>query len=654
MSETLNPNTSPWQELTSLRRRVGQLEQQIDQLKGQEEATKQEEERLYAALMNMPVMVDAFDSDWNIVLWNRECERVTGYSAAEIVGNPKALELLYPDRAYREAMMRQWRQRGDDYRNWQWEITAKDGSVKTVAWSNISQRIPITPWRTWGVGVEMTEQKAAEEALRESERRLRDVFENVPVGLYHTSPDGRTLMANPAFVHMLGYSSFADLARQNLEEVSLNSQYPRSAFKQRLEKDGQVIGFESTWKKRDGTMLHAIENARIVRDSRGNDLYYEGTLEDITERAQIEAALRESENRYKTLVESAGESIVVVDEQGVFLFMNTTAAERFGGKPEEYVGMTMRELLPQETTERAEVDVRTVIRTGRGMNVTAATTLQGKTRWYNTTIEPLKDADGRIQSALIVGRDVHELLQAQRELEEYRNHMAHTERLAALGTLGATVAHEMNQPLTVIRLTIQNCLAQLRGAHGMEELVADLEECLEEVSTASSIVDRFKGFAKRSSGRGPGKTNVQSVAERVVRVWEDAARRRHVSLELDGLDRLGELCVDEGDMEQIFFSLVENAVQAADGRTHHRLSITGTAKEESVELRFADDCGGVAPEHIDHIFDPFFTTKSSNGGTGLGLCIVEQALSRVGGRIRVENRPAEGVTFLITLPCRDK
>jgi C4-dicarboxylate-specific signal transduction histidine kinase len=208
----------------------------------------------------------------------------------------------------------------------------------------------------------------------------------------------------------------------------------------------------------------------------------------------------------------------------------------------------------------------------------------------------------------------------------------------------------MNQPLTVIRLTIQNCLAQLEDAQDLQEVVDDLKDCLDEVSTTSSIVDRFKGFARQSSRTRSGKTSLQSVAERVVRVWNDAAKRRNVSLVLEGLDQLGGLYVDERDMEQVFFSLVENAIQAADGTANHHLTITGTAKDKSVELRFADDCGGIAPENVDRVFDPFFTTKSRDEGTGLGLCIVEQALSRVRGKIHAENRPGEGVTFVITLP----
>jgi PAS domain S-box-containing protein len=654
MSKTPEHNISPAEELAFLRNRVAQLERQIEQLKGQEEAIRKERERLHAVLTNMPVMIDAFDADGSVVLWNRECERVTGYRAAEIVGNPKAMELLYPDAAYRETMVRQWKQRGDDYRNWCWEMTAKDGSVKTVAWSNISKRMPIAPWSTWGIGVEVTEQKGVEEALRESERRVRDIFENVPVGIYHTSPEGRTLMANPAFVRMLGYSSFEKLAEQNLEEVAGHSQYPRSVFKQRLEKEGRVIGFETAWTRRDGSTLHALENARVVRDSRGTVLYYEGTLEDISERARVEAALRESENRYKTLVENAGETIAVVNEQGVFLFMNVTAAERLGGKPDKYIGMTMWELFPREIADRQMGSIRAVIRTGRGMNVIVPTVVQGNTRWHNTTIEPLKDAAGQVNSALVVARDIHDLRQAQKGLEQYRDHMAHAERLAALGTLSATVAHEMNQPLTVIRLTLQNCLARLKDPAATQHVVKDLKDCLKEVSAACLIVDQFKGVARQSSKGRPGKTNLQRVAERVIHVWDDAARTRNITLESHGLDQLGELRMDERDMEQVVFSLVENAIQAADGKASHSLSITGAVKGDAVELRFADDCGGIAPEHLDKIFDPFFTTKSDREGTGLGLCIVQDALSRAGGRIRAENHPGKGVMFIVTLPLADR
>ena len=95
------PNTQAalLEEVAVLRGQIGELEQRVGELTRKEQTAEREEERLYAVLLNMPVMIDAFDFDWNIVLWNRECERVTGYSAGEIIGNPKAMELLYPNRA---------------------------------------------------------------------------------------------------------------------------------------------------------------------------------------------------------------------------------------------------------------------------------------------------------------------------------------------------------------------------------------------------------------------------------------------------------------------------------------------------------------------------------------------------------------------------
>jgi PAS domain S-box-containing protein len=95
-----------------------------------EEALREREENLRFVLQNMPIMMDAFDKDSNIIVWNREYEQVTGYRSDEIVGNPRALELLYPDDNYRQQMMTKWVKRGNSYYNWEWDITCKNGTIK--------------------------------------------------------------------------------------------------------------------------------------------------------------------------------------------------------------------------------------------------------------------------------------------------------------------------------------------------------------------------------------------------------------------------------------------------------------------------------------------------------------------------------------------
>jgi len=138
----------------------------ISELKRVERSLRQSEERLHRIIQNMPVMLDALDEQGQIILWNQECERVTGYSAQEIIRNPQAFAWLYPDAAYREAMIAGWQERGNNYRGWEWELTCKDGTIKTIAWSNLSDEFPVPGCSTWGIGVDISDRKQAEQALQ--------------------------------------------------------------------------------------------------------------------------------------------------------------------------------------------------------------------------------------------------------------------------------------------------------------------------------------------------------------------------------------------------------------------------------------------------------------------------------------------------------
>ena len=138
---------------------------------------------------------------------------------------------------------------------------------------------------------DITERSRAEARLRESEERFRTLVENSTMGLYRTTPDGRIQLANPALVRMLGYSSFEDLSTRNLEEQGFEPLYPRTQFVENIEKDGEVKGLESAWKRKDGTIIFVRESAHAIRNSQAKTLYYEGTVEDITERKRADGEL---------------------------------------------------------------------------------------------------------------------------------------------------------------------------------------------------------------------------------------------------------------------------------------------------------------------------------------------------------------------------
>ncbi|HUS71825.1 MAG TPA: HAMP domain-containing sensor histidine kinase, partial [Sedimentisphaerales bacterium] len=160
----------------------------------------------------------------------------------------------------------------------------------------------------------------------------------------------------------------------------------------------------------------------------------------------------------------------------------------------------------------------------------------------------------------------------------------------------------------------------------------------------------FRDFARKSSEEIVSEVSLKAVAERILKLLSESARRAKVSLHLKGIDELPTIYSNEKDLEQLFFALVENAIQAADGKKSRQFIIDGAVKDEQIKLRFADNCGGIAPENLDKIFEPFFTTRPAGEGTGLGLCVVEHIVSRAGGKVRVASKAGEGSTFFVTLP----
>lgn len=161
----------------------------ITHLKEIETDLRNSEEKLKTVIKNMPVMMDVFDKNLVITEWNRECERVTGYSAGEITGNPEALKILYPDTQYRENMIQTFHDMPKVFRDMETELTCKDGSKKTISWSNISDRFPIPGWDSWAIGVDVTYRKKMETQLIGKNRELNDFA-------YRVSHD----LKNPLFV----------------------------------------------------------------------------------------------------------------------------------------------------------------------------------------------------------------------------------------------------------------------------------------------------------------------------------------------------------------------------------------------------------------------------------------------------------------------
>lgn len=404
----------------------------IRQRKRAEEALRQSEQRLRNVLENMPVMLDAFDADGNIVAWNQECERLTGYRAEEIIGNPNAMQLLYPDDAYRQRMLEQWHLRGDDYRGWEWEITCKDGSTKTIAWSNISEHFPVAEWATWGVGVDVTERNRAIGQLRESEYHYRLIADNVgdmiwigrfegPADPANRPEDGdladmagqlmrqwEFTYVSPAIERLLGYDaqeaislefkdllppdSYAEAQRALSEELAAERQEPGQRRERTLELQHRA---------KDGSIRWVEVTTTFWRDRESRPIGLLGVTRDVTRRKEAERALRKSEGKLRTLFENLPDVVMTVDRNAVIQFVNHGTP---GASPEVLVGALGLSFIVPEHQGRCRAAFQRACATGQPQTVDA---LDVFGCLWACRLVPMAEED-EVQNVMVICSDVTE------------------------------------------------------------------------------------------------------------------------------------------------------------------------------------------------------------------------------------------------------
>ena len=274
-----------------------------------EEALRESERKFRSVIDTMPMMMDAFDEHGNIVYWNQECERITGFSVEEIVGNPESMSLLYPDQSYRLKMMVEWEERGNDYYDWEWNIWTKDGEQRTIAWSNISDRFPIAGWATWGFGVDVTDRKKNNQELWQAQATLQAAMDRSPAGIaIAEAPTGNLLYVNNAgllirggdresIVNGVGVNQYVstwqlldfDGRELNQDEVPLA----------RAVLFGETCSREFIVRRTDADDRTVIANAAPIKDEHGEVTSAIVVFLDITDHKkaedQIKASLKEKE-----------------------------------------------------------------------------------------------------------------------------------------------------------------------------------------------------------------------------------------------------------------------------------------------------------------------------------------------------------------------
>ena len=309
----------------------------ITSRKRMEEALKEREERFRQITENIREAFYMVKADLSELLYvSPAYEGIVGRSREEVYRDLRVFfAAIHPDDLGQVMADIANVRSGAEIEAREFRLLRPDGEVRWV----LGRTVPVRSasgevYRLAGVALDITERKHAEEKLKQSEERFRGVYENTTIGLYRTTPDGRIVMANPALLRMLGFATFDELAKRNLEESGYEPDYPRAEFRRRIENEGVVAGLESAWTKADGATVWVRESARLVRGDDGAALFYDGTVEDITERRRAELDLTLKNVILTTQQETSLDGILVVDEHGQIMSFNQRFVELWGIPPE--------------------------------------------------------------------------------------------------------------------------------------------------------------------------------------------------------------------------------------------------------------------------------------------------------------------------------
>jgi two-component system NtrC family sensor kinase len=531
---------------------------------------------------------------------------------------------------------------------------------------------------------------------RSAEEKYRLLFEQVQEGVYVASPAGTLLDCNDAFVHMLGYGSRSELLVLNLDSEVCVDAKQRQAFRRELETHNYVRNFDVTLRRKDGTLLLAVESSFATRNSTGGIERYQGFVLDMTEkrRAEDEMQRRNRElNALNAMAVVAAQSFDLDEILNLTLRQVVTlfAAENGSVYLADSDSPTYRrraawgprnreKIRPAEVTfvdgfgdlvmrSRAEV-VTSEYSPHLPSNVAGFLNADPDRSWiwvlfwakespvgimglcshqgyeYTSNDENLLVAISRqLATTIEKVRLYEETCRAYEDLRKTQEQLLQSEKMSAVGQLIAGVAHELNNPLTAIL-----GYAQLLESEGLNERARDyVSKLFKQAQRTHRVVQNLLSFARQ---RRPQRdeVDIRKVLDETLALRDYDLKINNIAVEREAPSDPLMVIADPHQIEQVFLNIINNAVDAIleTGRTG-KLKIRVSRQGDRICTQFSDDGTGIRDPK--KIFDPFYTTKSVGKGTGLGLSICYGIVKEHGGDITANNHPAGGAVIEVRLPC---
>jgi len=636
-------------ELAALRQRVAELEALGSERKRMEEALRESEERYRTLFEQKLEGVVIIDEKKNILLANQAAAKMFGFDSVEEVRGANPFDFIPQEE--RERALRALTKDMFEHNLRQINGFRLINKAGEEIW--ISALGTLIEYQGKPAGLvsfrDITNCKRIEEALREKSELFEKTFTSQLDAIFILDVGDPPVIidCNPAALEMFGYTRQEVLGRTtaflHVDETTLKKfqglLYPA------IEKRGFFYLPEFAMKRKDATVFPTEHSVVPLKNQQGERIGWVSVVRDITGRKRVEAALQQSEKKYRDLVENLSDAIYTVDEKGVITYVSPVAESLSGYSPSELIGRSFTEFVYGEDLPY------TLERFQRGFSGYTephehrVLTKSGDIRWVRHSSRPVFMGD-RIIGFHGVLADITERKLAEEKEKQLQQELYLSSRLAAIGELAAGVAHEIDNPLTGILGFSQRLLRKSTD----EEVSQGLEIIHSEAQRAAKVIENLLTFARR---REPKKQycDINDILLKALELRAYELKTSNIEIDLNLAPSLPKIMVDFQQIQEVFLNIILNAEQAmSEANRGGRLSIKTQPVRDYIKISFADDGPGIPAEHFSKLFNPFFTTRREKGGTGLGLCICHGIVAEHGGRIYAKSKLGKGATFFVELP----
>ncbi len=383
---------------------------------------------------------------------------------------------------------------------------------------------------------------------------------------------------------------------------------------------------------------------------------------NINRRREADSAMRQQDEKYRTIIENIEEGFLETNLSGNFTFFNNSICKILGYSNEELIGMNNLEYTNSGNNKRLNEIMNEVRRTGEPVQVKDFEVIRkdGAIRAIEFSLYLIKNSKNKPAGFRGVARDVTEFFKAERERKKLEKQLQHSQKMEAIGSLAGGIAHDFNNVLMGMQGNASLMLFDIDENHPHYKKIKSIERYVE---NGSSLTRQLLGFA-RSGGYEIRATDLNKLIKRTSSMFGRA--KKEIMIYTNFLKNIWTVEINQGQMEMVFLNLYINALHAMpEGGDLHLLSenvvidegLAGNLKlkqGEYVKVSVVDTGAGMDKEIQEKIFDPFFTTKEKGRGTGLGLASASEVIKNHGGLIDVYSKKGEGATFNIYLPASDK